>query len=118
MHNVMDFMGERILIAAGGLRLFCGLMFASLLIFVACEPGTPSAPELNNSQNQLVLSKVVAVGASFTAGFQSGGMVEDFQLKSFPSIIAQQIGKADQFELPLNCCTGYWQYSRVWSFEI
>ncbi len=27
------------------LRLFCGLMSASLLIFVACEPGTPSAPE-------------------------------------------------------------------------
>ena len=71
--NVMDFMGERILIAAGGLRLFCGLMFASLLIFVACKPGIPSAPELNNSQNQWVLSKVVVVGASFTAGFQSSG---------------------------------------------
>ena len=85
---------------------FLILMFASPIIFVACEPGTPSAPELNITQNQLVLSKVVAVGASFTAGFQSGGMVEDFQLKSFPHIIAQQIGKSDQFELPLIAAPG------------
>ncbi len=48
----------------------------------------------------------MAVGTSFTAGFQSGGLVEDFQLKSFPYIIAQQIGKADQFEMPLIAAPG------------
>ncbi len=79
---------------------------ASLFIILACEPNDPTQPKLNIQPNQLVLNKVVAIGASITSGFQSGGLVEDFQMNSFPYIIARQMGKAEEFEMPLIAAPG------------
>lgn len=45
-------------------------------------------------------SKVVAIGDSLTAGFSSAGLVETFQVVSYPALVAGQVGIAD-FELPL-----------------
>ncbi|MDQ7054486.1 MAG: SGNH/GDSL hydrolase family protein [candidate division KSB1 bacterium] len=71
-----------------------------------CEAKNPSQPSLNISKNQLVLSKFVAVGNSLTAGFQSAGMVEDFQMHSYPYLIAKQMGKGDDFQQPLIAAPG------------
>lgn len=76
------------------------LILSTLLIFMACEVKVPNHPELNITVNQLVLSKVVFVGSSFTAGFQSTGLVKDFQENSFPYQIAKQMGKTE-FQQPL-----------------
>ncbi len=46
------------------------------------------------------LTKYVAIGDSLTAGYQSGGLVSDFQEYSFPNIIATQLGITD-FQQPL-----------------
>ena len=45
-------------------------------------------------------SKYVAIGDSLTAGYQSGGLVSDFQQYSFPNILSTQLGITD-FQQPL-----------------
>jgi lysophospholipase L1-like esterase len=76
------------------------IIITGLTFFYACEPDQPSAPQLNVTINELATSKVVAIGNSLTAGFQSSGLVEDFQLNSYPYLLAQQMGKTE-FEQPL-----------------
>ncbi|RME00684.1 MAG: hypothetical protein D6814_03080, partial [Calditrichaeota bacterium] len=82
------------------------LSLAGLLWFISCEVNTPSQPKLNITPNKLVLNKVVAVGNSLTAGFQSAGLVENFQKHSYPYYIAEQMQKADEFEEPLIASPG------------
>jgi lysophospholipase L1-like esterase len=45
--------------------------------------------------------KLVAIGDSSTMGIQDAGLVEDYQLNSYPYLIAQKLGIADEFEQPL-----------------
>ena len=52
------------------------IIVTGITLFFACEPDQPSAPQLNLTLNQLALSKIVMVGNSLTAGFQSAGMAE------------------------------------------
>jgi lysophospholipase L1-like esterase len=82
-------------------KIFTLLIITGLIAFMGCEPDQPAAPELNIPQNQLVLSKMVAVGNSLTMGVQSAGISQDFQENSYPYLIAQQMGKAASFEQPL-----------------
>lgn len=82
-------------------RIITFLVIAGIAAFIGCEVKQPDAPELNITRNQLALSKIVYVGNSLTAGFQSAGLVKDFQMHSFPYLIARQMGKADDFEQPL-----------------
>jgi len=82
-------------------RIITFLIIAGIIVLIACTPKYPAAPELNIKQNQLVLSKMVYLGNSLTAGLQSAGLVKDFQMHSYPYLIAQQLGKADVFEQPL-----------------
>lgn len=72
-----------------------------LSLGIGCSIDTPEQPKLNMEQNQLVLSKMVAIGNSLTAGFQSSGLCECMQPQSYPNLIARQIGKAAEFEQPL-----------------
>ncbi|HHL71208.1 MAG TPA: hypothetical protein ENJ29_01750 [Bacteroidetes bacterium] len=81
-------------------------LFIALIFWQGCELEDPSQPSLNIQQNQLILSKMVAIGNSLTAGFQSAGMVEDFQLNSFPYRIAQQMGAGASFQQPLIAAPG------------
>ena len=46
------------------------------------------------------LTKYVAIGDSLSSGYQSGGLVADYQEYSFPNLIAKQLGITD-FEQPL-----------------
>ncbi|RMF62701.1 MAG: hypothetical protein D6743_11840, partial [Calditrichaeota bacterium] len=82
------------------------LVLGVVLGFLACEAPTPTQPKLNVTQGQLVLSKFVAIGNSLTAGFQSSGLVEEFQLHSYPYLIAKQMGKGDDFQQPLVAAPG------------
>jgi hypothetical protein len=43
---------------------------------------------------------LVAIGDSITMGIQSAGLVKDFQLHSFPYLIARQMGLEETFEQP------------------
>ncbi len=76
------------------------LLLLGILIFLGCEANAPSQASLNIVKNQLVLRKIAAVGNSLTAGFQSSGLMKEFQKHSYPYYIAQQIGKADEFQMP------------------
>ena len=46
------------------------------------------------------LTKYVAIGDSLSAGYQSGGLVADYQKYSVPNLIAKQLGISD-FQQPL-----------------
>ncbi|MBN2364881.1 MAG: hypothetical protein EH225_01865, partial [Calditrichaeota bacterium] len=83
-------------------KIILYLLLAGITLFTACSLEDPTQPTVGNIlPAQLVLTKMVAIGNSLTAGVQSAGLVEDFQLNSFPYLIAQQMGRADQFEQPL-----------------
>ena len=71
------------------LCLFC-------IFILSCSKDNPTEPT-----DRSVLDKMVAIGNSLTAGVQSGGLVQEFQLHSYPYLIAKQIGKADDFQQPL-----------------
>ena len=76
------------------------LIITSVLIFIACNPESPTqVTDKSINTNTLVLSKLVTVGNSLTAGIQSSGLAEDFQMHSYPYLIAQQLGQgADRSE--------------------
>lgn len=86
------------------ISLFAALALMALML--SCEAENPTQPKLNVTQNQLLLNKYVAIGNSLTAGFQSSGMAEDFQMHSFPYFIARQIGQGSSFQQPLIAAPG------------
>jgi lysophospholipase L1-like esterase len=89
-------------------KIIAFLLLVGVLIFASCELKDPTQPEITTINPQaLPLSKMVAVGASFTAGFQSGGLVDEFQKSSFPYLIEQQMGRADQFQMGLLAAPGF-----------
>lgn len=55
--------------------------------------------EDDDDSNDAAGQAYVAVGNSLTAGFQSGGLRQDWQEVSYPVLIAKQIGMAD-FQIP------------------
>lgn len=76
-------------------RLIACLALASGVIFVTgCFNGG------SDSNDGVASETYVAVGNSLTAGFQSGGLRNDWQLQSYPALLAKQMGIAD-FQLPL-----------------
>lgn len=78
------------------------LLLAGVLIFSACEVGDPTQPQITTiKRDQLALTKIVFIGNSLTAGFQSGGLVEDLQANSFPALIYRQMGQGGLIEQPL-----------------
>jgi hypothetical protein len=88
-------------------KIILFLLVASFFIFIACTPEAPTQEKDESiNANTLVLRKLVTVGNSLTAGFQSSGLVEDFQMNSYPYLIAQQIGQAATFEQPIIAAPG------------
>jgi hypothetical protein len=83
------------------------LIIASILVFVACEFKQPGAPQLNTLPQQVILAKMMSIGGSYTAGFQSNGLVQDFQKNSFPYLIAKQMGITDDFQIGLLAQPGF-----------
>jgi hypothetical protein len=77
------------------------VIITGLAIF-SCTLKNPTQPEIEGvTQKSLALTKMVAIGNSLTAGFQSAGLVEEYQLTSYPYQIAKQMGAADDFQQPL-----------------
>ena len=66
------------------------LMTFGLLALLAANPASA----------QLDMTQYVALGDSFTAGFVNGGLVDCYQMNSFPAILANQ-ANAPSFEMPL-----------------
>ncbi len=81
-------------------RLVLLLLLAGIILYLGCTAENPEQPELNILRQQLVLSKMAAVGNSLTAGFQSAGLKKEFQEHSYPNLIAKQMGNND-FQMPL-----------------
>ena len=69
------------------------LLAMGIAIFTGCKSGTHcDAPSAGNTN----LSRVIAVGNSFTAGYMDGGLCRNGQLNSYPSIIGQQMQKVGE----------------------
>jgi len=76
-------------------KLVMVLIVLGLSLCISCDVKTPEQPQVQT------FSKVVAIGNSLTAGFQSSGLCECMQPQSYPNLIARQIGKAAEFEQPI-----------------
>lgn len=76
-------------------KLILLLIMISLSVWLGCDVKTPEQPQVQT------FSKVVALGNSLTAGFQSSGLCECMQPQSLPNLIARQMGKAAEFEQPI-----------------
>lgn len=76
-------------------RVFYLSLFFLLFIVSGCDETSKLLDAIDDSESQYV-----AIGDSLTAGVQSDGLEDDFQVVSFPNLIAQQLG-IDDFEQPL-----------------
>ena len=72
--------------------LFTILMIGAL---TSCQLSDPSVTSTKSDAGTLASGGFVAIGNSLTAGYQSGGLMEDFQQYSFPKQIATQMGVTD-----------------------
>lgn len=77
-------------------RLQTYLVLGLALFLAGCEGpcekiSSIAAPDLTTGTADF--SSYVAVGTSISAGYQSGGVVDRHQIKAFPAIFAQQVGK-------------------------
>ena len=75
------------------------ILLPLFLLFVSCQLEEPDLKETQTSTGSQDFSKFVAIGNSLTAGYQSGSLVVEHQLYSFPNLIAQQLGN-DDFQQP------------------
>jgi len=66
---------------------------------------------------QVDLSRYVALGDSFTAGFTNGGLMDCYQTNSWPAVLARQ-GNVQDFELPLVSSPGLPQLLQLVNLEI
>lgn len=104
------------------MRFRLGLVLALSLAATGCAKIEPlSAPA--TSFGSLDLTTYAAAGTSISAGFQSGGLVDRHQVRSFPAIFAQQIGKTvlldgqGTFTLPVYDHDGFPQLYRIVSYR-
>jgi len=83
------------------------LIACSLVALLGAAPATA----------QVDLSRYVALGDSTTAGFTHGGLLDCYQLNSWPAVLARQGGVQD-FELPLVSSPGLPQLLQLVHLEI
>jgi lysophospholipase L1-like esterase len=83
-------------------KILALLLIAGFLILAGCALDQPVQSTITTVKpGELALTKVVFVGNSLTAGFQSAGLVEDLQANSFPALIYNQMGQGSLIEQPL-----------------
>ena len=66
------------------------------ILLVTCLAALLAAPAMA----QVDLTRYVALGDSLTAGFVGGGLMDYYQYRSYPALLAQQAGTST-FEMPL-----------------
>ena len=84
-------------------KIILSTLMLAFMFWFGCELPTPTAekiPVTPEQQQNLLLRKVVAIGNSLTAGYQSSGLVKSFQQHSYPYLIAQQMGISWRFGMP------------------
>ena len=74
------------------LNIFLIVIMPFFLIITGCQLEEPSTKITKTDLKGESISRYVAIGNSLTAGVQSGGLVEEFQMYSFPNQIAGQLG--------------------------
>jgi hypothetical protein len=67
------------------------LSFSMLLCIVLSAACKPELKDLKYDNNGIDFSKFVAIGSSYTAGYQNNALYDQGQQNSFPAIIAQQL---------------------------
>ncbi|MDH3217524.1 MAG: SGNH/GDSL hydrolase family protein [Candidatus Krumholzibacteria bacterium] len=80
-------------------KLTYSLVLCALVAFGGCASLDPNAPATVNT-GSVSFARYLALGNSTTAGMQSSGLVERFQRKSYPALIARA-AQAPVFEMPL-----------------
>lgn len=75
------------------------ILLPVLIALTGCKLDKPSQVKTESDFNGKTVTTYVALGNSLTAGVQSGSLVEDFQMHSFPKVIANQLG-ITTFEQP------------------
>ena len=84
-------------------KIIISIVLMSFMLWFGCELPTPTPEKINLTQEQIqnsFLRKVVAIGNSLTAGYQSSGLVRSFQENSYPYLIAKQLGISWRFAMP------------------
>ncbi len=71
-----------------------------MLVMTGCKLSAPSETKSTASLGNADFSVYVSIGNSLTAGYQSGSLVEEHQMFSYPYMIAKQAG-VKSFEQPL-----------------
>ncbi|NOX37300.1 MAG: hypothetical protein GXO78_07170 [Calditrichaeota bacterium] len=84
-------------------KIIICIVLLSFMLWFGCELPTPTPEKITLTPEQLqnsFLRKVVAIGNSLTAGYQSSGLVRSFQENSYPYLIAKQMGISWRFAMP------------------
>jgi lysophospholipase L1-like esterase len=71
-------------------------------VLAGCDDGTPAGP----GEDELDLSRYVAIGNSLTAGFMNGALGLEGQSCSYPRLLAGQAGVGGSFSQPLVSAPG------------
>lgn len=87
------------------------ISIALLTMFFGCSLDEPSKTSTTLDLGDADFTRYVAIGNSLTAGYQSGALTEERQLKSFPMQIATQAGVGATFAQPLLGYPGIGTYS-------
>lgn len=76
------------------MKKLLGIILVSILIFNACEDRSEltAPPSLNGKSGNADLSKMVSLGNSLTAGYQSGTLYISATQYAYPYLIAKQAG--------------------------
>ena len=79
------------------------ILLATAILSPGCSDKTPSGPALG--LGGVTISKYVAIGDSYAAGYQSNALYQSGQNYSYPALIAQQLNAAGAvlgtFEQPI-----------------
>ncbi len=73
-------------------KLFLIVFLPLFFALTGCKLEEPSATSTQSDLGTHTVASYVALGNSLTAGVQSGSLVEDHQVFSFPNLIAGQLG--------------------------
>ncbi len=81
------------------LKLFLTVLFASLVLFTACEDRSDLTAPGPVKTGTADFSKMVAIGNSLIAGVQSNSLYASAQEYSIPSLFAQQVGASIDYPI-------------------
>ncbi|HHJ53805.1 MAG TPA: hypothetical protein ENJ89_11465 [Caldithrix abyssi] len=73
------------------IKILFVMILPMLLVLSGCQLEEPAVTKTVTNLKGKTIKTYVAIGNSLTAGVQSGGLAEDFQMFSFPNLLAKQL---------------------------